>query len=235
MPFLFGLLQASSLGRLCAHDFLLLQLRQPLAAAVNVAAQQDLACPPGKPLHLPLDGAPPDHKGFREIRELFLSRCVPSCEAVFGCLPELGQPLSTVADAVPLRLGQRLAAGSLADKHGAPRHLEFRLRVATARALGLPAPFDVSGIRSDLEDPTWIGELCKTRRFHELFRYRLVRPGHINVNEARVLKPWLKALAKGPPNVRVAALLDSRVTIGAAAKSRSSSFAICRALQGCLG
>ena len=85
------------------------------------------------------------------------------------------------------------------------------------------------------EDPEWISELCRSIKFHELFRYTFAKPGHINVNEARVYKSWIKSVARGSCRTRVTALLDSRVTIGAAAKGRSSSFAISRILQGCLG
>ena len=65
------------------------------------------------------------------------------------------------------------------------------------------------------EDPEWISEICRSLRFRERFRYR---PGHINVNEARVVKSWVKSLSKEVINCRAVALLDSRVTIGAAAK-----------------
>lgn len=66
------------------------------------------------------------------------------------------------------------------------------------------------------------------------FRYRFKRSGHINVNEARVYKSWIKSQAKSEPCSRFVGLLDSRVTIGATAKGRSSSFAISRILQGSL-
>ena len=42
-------------------------------------------------------------------------------------------------------------------------------------------------------------------------------------------------LARKAQSLRAVGLLDSRVTVGAAAKGRSSSFAISRILQGCLG
>ena len=67
-----------------------------------------------------------------------------------------------------------------------------------------------------------------------MFRYRFKKSGHINVNEARTYKSFLKAAAKTEPDSRLVGILDSRVTIGAAAKGRSSSFAISRIVQGCL-
>jgi len=48
------------------------------------------------------------------------------------------------------------------------------------------------------------------------------------------MESWMKSLAKSQPNSRVVGILDSRVTIGATAKGRSSSFAISRILQGSL-
>ncbi|CAE7908105.1 TNNC1, partial [Symbiodinium sp. KB8] len=118
--------------------------------------------------------------------------CSPSCETVFGCCPELGQSVSEFSEKVPLSLARRLAAGSLANKHGATRHIDFQHRAATARTLSLPSPFAFTGLRDTEpypdrdwhEDPEWIGEICSSLPFRELFRYRFARPGHINVNEA---------------------------------------------------
>eukprot|EP00435_Cladocopium_sp_Y103_P010900 s2474_g2.t2 len=59
------------------------------------------------------------------------------------------------------------------------------------------------------EDPEWVEELADSLPFRELLRKH--------------------------PNSRVVGLLDSRVTLGASAKGRSSSRAICRVLQGSLG
>ena len=86
--------------------------------------------------------------------------------------------------------------------------------------------------RNWFEDPEWIGEIVNGCCFKELFRYKFKTPGHINVNETRTYKSLIKSLAKAEPDSRVVALLDSRVTIGASAKGRSSSYAICRVLQG---
>ena len=83
------------------------------------------------------------------------------------------------------------------------------------------------------ENPEWVSDLCNSLPFRE-FRYRFKRSGHINVNEARVYKSWIKSQAKSEPCSRFVGLLDSRVTIGATAKGRSSSFAISRILQGSL-
>ena len=51
------------------------------------------------------------------------------------------------------------------------------------------------------------------------------------MNEARTYKSWMKSAAKTHRNCRLVGILDSRVTIGAAAKGRSSSKAISRILQ----
>ena len=95
------------------------------------------------------------HQRFSaEVREAFLSKCSPSCEAVFGCSPELGQSVSEFSEKVPLPLARRLAAGSLANKHGAARHIDFQHRAATARLLSLPSPFTFAGLR-DTEPCGW--------------------------------------------------------------------------------
>ena len=85
------------------------------------------------------------------------------------------------------------------------------------------------------EDPEWISEICRSLQFRELFRYAFKKRGHININEIWVYKISVKSLVRRCYNTRATALLDSRVMIGAAAKGRSSSFAISRILQGCLG
>ena len=85
------------------------------------------------------------------------------------------------------------------------------------------------------EDPEWIEELADSLPFKELLRYRFKKRNHINVLECRVHKTLLKHCAKYHPNSRILSLLDSRVTLGATSKGRSSSRAICRVLQGSLG
>ena len=82
------------------------------------------------------------------------------------------------------------------------------------------------------EDPEWVNELSDSLAFRELFRFHFKKPGHINVNESRTFKSWMKAAAKSHPDCRTRGLLDSRVTIGAASKGRSSSYAVSRILQG---
>lgn len=82
------------------------------------------------------------------------------------------------------------------------------------------------------EDPEWISDLSESLAFKELFRFQFKVPGHINVNESRTHKSWIKSMAKSEPNTRFCGLLDSRVTMGAASKGRSSSPAISRVLQG---
>jgi hypothetical protein len=52
------------------------------------------------------------------------------------------------------------------------------------------------------------------------------------VNEMRTYKSFIKSCAKTEQDSRVVGLLDSRVTIGAAAKGRSSSLALSKVLQG---
>eukprot|EP00438_Fugacium_kawagutii_P014345 Skav202494 [mRNA] locus=scaffold32:32741:34462:- [translate_table: standard] len=85
------------------------------------------------------------------------------------------------------------------------------------------------------EDPEWITELCECLNFSEVFRFTFKKPGHINVNETRTYKSWLKSMAKNQRDKRFIGILDSRVTLGAAAKGRSSSFAKSRLLQGSIG
>lgn len=115
-------------------------------------------------------------------------------------------------------------------------------KIATLQELGVLDSSFAGGASSETpclrpwhEDPDWIGELADSINFYEILRYKFHRSGHINVLEARVYKTWLKICALTYPSHRLLGLLDSRVTLGAAAKGRSSSFAISRVLQGSLG
>ena len=174
----------------------------------------------------------------------FQRRCIPSVRQVYGVEPLVGQSVASYSGAYPLGLVDRMASGSVHALEGfrgviAPEHharTEKFLGVAPSSSWPLwfadEEPFEP---RPDHEDPEWVKELCQSLSFREVFRYRFKRPGHINVNESRVFKSWIKSLARKTSSTRCVGLLDSRVAIGAAAKGRSSSFAISRVLQGCLG
>ena len=133
-----------------------------------------------------------------------------------------------------------MASGSLASKQGSLMTIPVQSRVRSLKELGLPQDQLVPQRCSEEsypprpwhEDPEWIGELSDSLPFRELFRYRFCRPGHINVNESRTYKSMIKSAATTDADSRFPALLDSRVTIGAAAKGRSSSEAISRILRG---
>ena len=172
------------------------------------------------------------------------SGCRPSLERVYGRAPAEGESYASFGHVLPLGLATRIAAGSAAAargfvpalpvglRHRAARHFDLELGLELLDSCSLEPPVEA---RNWHEDPAWISEICRSLQFRELFRYAFKKPGHINVNEARVYKTWVKSLARRCHNTRATALLDSRVTIGAAAKGRSSSFAISRILQGCLG
>ena len=175
--------------------------------------------------------------------ENFKSRCRPSCQAVYGCEPTVGQAVSSFSAAYPLELVTRMASGAAAAKRGEVGKLSAESRVKTISELGIQLEMlDSSWLQGESpyptrkwhEDPDWVSEICDSLKFRECFRYKFKKSGHINVNEARTYKSWIKSLSKSSPNTRCVGLLDSRVTIGAAAKGRSSSFAISRVLQGSL-
>ena len=172
----------------------------------------------------------------------FKSRCRPSCVSVYGVEPELGQAVSSYSGAYPLRLMQEMASGSIAASRGNVERIPEALRLEAYREVGLIAedsvlPFSAEDCyppRQWFEDPEWISELRCSLPFREMFRYRFKKPNHININESRTYKSLIKAISKSHRNSRFVALLDSRVTIGAAAKGRSSSMGITRILQGTL-
>ena len=135
----------------------------------------------------------------------FCSLARPSVRAVDGIEPELGQ---SVADF--MRLARMMASGSLAASRGHITPMPASARERTVRWLGLDsfqlAPLVEAGLESFperewFEDPEWISELCRSLPFRELFRYNFKKPDHINVNESRVYKSWVKSLARGVPTL----------------------------------
>ena len=83
--------------------------------------------------------------------------------------------------------------------------------------------------------PDWICEFIESARFHPVIAYDFARPAHINCLESRTVKTLTKLACRTSPDTRIATLIDSRVTIGAGAKGRSSSTALNRIQQGSLG
>lgn len=93
----------------------------------------------------------------------------------------------------------------------------------------------LSDPRPFFEGLPWFEELADCLRSKELLRYKFAKRGHINVLKSPVHKTWLRYCARKCHNSRALALLHSWVMLGATAKGRSSSKAICRVLQGSLG
>ena len=156
------------------------------------------------------------------IRE-FNKRCEPGVVEVYGRMPRPGEAVSSFSASYPIPLCEKMAAGSKAAHAG----------LWPDRASTLPGRTD--DVRSWHDDPDWVQELCEGVQYRELFRYKFKKSGHINTLECRVYKSWLKHCSKRHPRSRVVGLLDSRVTMGAAAKGRSSSKSLSRILRTSLG
>ena len=177
-----------------------------------------------------------------ERKEIFNNQCRPSCVAVYGFEPLLGQAVSSFAANYPQRLLHRMASGLQGAKQGLVERIPLHIQHRSLCEVGLeecepgilPCTEENFPARPWHEDLEWIHELCESLNFKELFRFKFKASGHINANETRTYKSWIKAMAKAEPDSRFVGLLDSRVTIGASAKGRSSSFAISRVLQGCI-
>ena len=177
-----------------------------------------------------------------ETVQEFDRRCNPSASSVYGRLPQAGESVASFSAAYPYELVARMASGLAAASRGRTPSMPVDAQVRSLAEVGFsdacrvdwPIPEPSYPQRSWFEGPEWISEICNGLPFTEMFRYRFKRSGHINVNETRVYKSWIKAMAKSEPDSRFVGLLDSRVTIGATAKGRSSSYAISRVLQGSL-
>ena len=179
----------------------------------------------------------------RETLPVFNAMCRPNAEAVFGRQPHLGESVASFSGSYPQRLMTRMASGSTRAKRGLVSKIPLDCRLRSFNEVGLSSETEFCNYPTDPlypsrlphEDPEWLDEICDFLPFRESFRYRFQKSGHINVNEARVYKSLVKSIAKAEPGHRFVALLDSRVTIGAASKGRSSSSSLSRILQGTLG
>ena len=174
--------------------------------------------------------------------EDFDRRCTPDAVTVYGRKPCPGERVSTFSGAYPKMLMSRMASGSLAAKRGVVQRIPAAVHQRSCLEVGIPPEsfsnlgrvFTEYPLRPWHEDPEWVEVICDSVSFREMFRYHFKRSGHINVNETRTYKTWLKAMCKREPDCRFVGLLDSRVCIGASSKGRSSSFALSRVLQGCV-
>lgn len=161
-------------------------------------------------------------------------------ESFYGHEPRPGELVSAYSAAYPMQLVHQMAAGHVAAKRFGAGRIPLQKQFDSLREVGLldtapgvlPCTEDVFPERPWFEDPEWVSELANSLDFTEMFRFHFKKSGHINVNESRTYKSWIKSMAKTEPNTRFCGLLDSRVTMGAASKGRSSSPAISRVLQG---
>ena len=172
----------------------------------------------------------------------FERRCKPSVAEVYGRSPKVGEAVSAYSASYPKSLCRRMAAGHQQACSDTVAVVPIRVHLQSLARVGIKPEIPSSIAREPLaasrpfhEDPEWVEELADSLPFKELCRYKFRKGGHINVLECRVHKTWLKHCAKHYPNSRILALLDSRVTLGATSKGRSSSKALCRVLQGSLG
>ena len=78
-------------------------------------------------------------------------------------------------------------------------------------------------------------ELCECLTYQPILSYAFKKPGHINTLEMRSWKTLMKVLSKAHPGSKILIALDSRTTMGANARGRSSSPALIRIQQGALG
>eukprot|EP00435_Cladocopium_sp_Y103_P041501 s2013_g11.t1 len=178
------------------------------------------------------------HESIRQFDRM----CIPSAEKLYGRQPSPGEPVSSFSASYPRTLCRRMAVSAKQSLNDSIGIIPFSEVVRSCKRIDEPLQVpravlaeNSSAPRPFHEDPEWVEELADSLQFRELLRYRFTKPGHINVLESRVHKTWLKYCAKHHANSRILALLDSRVTLGATAKGRSSSKAICRVLQGSLG
>ena len=170
----------------------------------------------------------------------FNSRCQPDAVSVYGRMPQPGEAVSSFSAQYPLAMMNRMAQGSVAAKIEGNPVIPHHHRLLSYFRVGLsgdpsdnlsPSVDEFACSRDWFEDPEWISELADSLPFRTLFKYHFKRRSHINVLESQVYSSWVKYCAKQHRNSRLLGLLDSRVTLGATAKGRSSSYSISRVLK----
>ena len=193
-------------------------------------------CSPGT-VHFPVGGT------FSQSSvEAFDRACCPSSSAVFGCTPRPGQSVSEFCAAYPRSFSYRAAAGSALAASGFVAPVPVSASSKALSQLGFsglgpdPPRVEASEFEPRLfhDDPEWIGEVADCLDFREILRYKFRQAGHINILESRAYKTWIKWCSKRFPRSRLLGLIDSRVLLGAAAKGRSASPALCRVLRSTL-
>ena len=135
----------------------------------------------------------------------FCKMCTPSVEAVFGKAPSRGEHVAHFSAGYPLPLCNHIA--QLNNKLLGED--VFNAEPSISRPSSSP--------------PTWISELGRSLQWKKLLQYPFKLANHININEHLSYRSLVKHLAKTCRACRFAALLDSRVIIGANVKGRSSS------------
>ena len=148
---------------------------------------------------------------------LFESICVGGSAAVYRVPPRLGQSVASFSGLYPRGAMRLMAKGAV------------RAVAAAKRDPSGPA------FRPRHVAPDWVCEFIESARFHPVIAYDFARPAHINCLESRTVKTLTKLACRTSPDTCIATLIDSRVTIGAGAKGRSSSSALNRIQQVSLG
>ena len=146
---------------------------------------------------------------------LFESMCVGGSAAVYRVPPLPGQ--SVASGPYPWGAMRLMAKGAV------------RAAAAAKRDPSGPA------FRPRHVAPDWVCEFIESAHFHLVIAYDFARPAHINCLESRTGENPHQAGLPDLSDTRIPTLIDSRVTIGAGAKGRSSSSALNRIRQGSLG
>ena len=100
----------------------------------------------------------------------FKRRCRPSCMAVYGCEPRVGDLVSKFSGAYPFLLVQQMASGLAQACRGKIGRISPEVKARSLKEVGLPEAFepatfcteDVFSSRPWFEDPEWIGEICNS-------------------------------------------------------------------------
>lgn len=148
------------------------------------------------------------------------------CSQRLWSLPNPGESVASFSAEYPASMMRQMARGSVAAKHDANPVISHSARELSPFRMGLTgeAPDesvasidDFPSNREWFEDPEWIAELADSLPFKKVFQYHFRRTAHINVLESRMYASWTKHCAKQHFTSRIVGLLDSRVTLGAAA------------------
>ena len=140
----------------------------------------------------------------KESLAIFMSRCRPCAEVVYGRSPRIGEALARFSGTYPRPAMERMGG-------------------INARAVERLSEADVNVVKPSYSAAKWVCELAASSSWEKTFEYDFKESNHINIGEQLAFGTLVRHAATHYPCSKIANLQDSRVVLGCNAKGRSSS------------